>query len=404
MTDFRTAKPSALGFSGKRLERIGDWMRRYVDDGKLPFVETLIARRGEIVFHETVGHRDVENGLKAEPNGIHRIYSMTKPIVSTAIMQLLEDGKLQLDDPLAWHIPELANLKVLEEDGESTHVAKTQPTLHHLLTHTSGLTYGIFDPGPVGKALRKAKIDFSEKHGRLDETVAKLADIPLVFEPGTRWNYGVSTDVLGRVVETASGMSLPEFLHDRIFEPLGMEDTFFAVPSDKLDRFSACYAKTEDNGIRRIDEIEDSRYANSVTMFSGGGGLCSTAKDYMRFMEMIRTHGGKGNDPVLGRKSVELMLMNHLPGDMASMGQSVFSEMPMNGIGFGLGGSVVLNPAKAQVLGTAGEWAWGGVASTGFWIDPAEELSVVHMTQLMPSSSYPLRRELRTLVYQAMTN
>lgn len=404
MSDFRTADPSALGFSNRRLERINDWMKRYVDAGKLPFAETLIARRGEIVFHQTIGHRDVENGLKAEPNGIHRIYSMTKPIVSTAIMQLLEDGRLQLDDPVAWHIPELSNLKVFEEDGVSTKVAKKQPTLHHLLTHTSGLTYGIFDPGPVGKAMRKAKIDFSEKHTRLDETVAKLAAIPLVFEPGTGWNYGVSTDVLGRVVEVASGMSLPEFLHDRLFEPLGMEDTFFAVPSDKLNRFSACYAKTEPHGIRRIDEIENSRYAHSVTMFSGGGGLCSTTQDYLRFMEMIRTHGGAGSDPVLGRKSVELMLMNHLPGDMASIGQPVFSEMPMKGIGFGLGGSVVLNPAENQLLGTRGEWAWGGVASTGFWIDPTEELSVVYMTQLMPSSSYPLRRELRTLVYQAMTN
>ncbi|WP_420405213.1 serine hydrolase domain-containing protein [Nisaea sp.] len=402
MTDFKTAKPAKHGFSAARLSRISDWMAHYVDGGKLPFAETLIARRGEIVFHEVTGDRDVENGLKAEPSGIHRIYSMTKPIVSAAIMQLLEAGKLQLDDPVAKHIPELANLKVLGEDGESTSVARTQPTLHHLLTHTSGLTYGIFDPGPVGKALRKAKIDFSEKHGRLDETVAKLAEIPLVFEPGTRWNYGVSTDVLGRVVETASGMSLAEYLHDHIFGPLGMEDTFFAVPADKLDRFSACYAKTEDEGIRRVDEIEDSRYANSVTMFSGGGGLCSTTFDYLRFMEMIRTHGGGGEDPVLGRKSVEMMLMNHLPGDMASMGQSVFSEMPMKGIGFGLGGSVVLNPAEAQVLGSAGEWAWGGVASTGFWIDPQEEISVVHMTQLMPSSSYPLRRELRTLVYQAL--
>jgi len=400
-------KPEKVGFSAGRLARLGPWLRAYVDDGKLPFGAVTVMRKGMVAYSDLYGDRDVETGSPAISDGLYRIYSMTKPITTVAAMSLYEEGRFMLDDPIGVYLPELACQKVYAsgpfEDMELTD-PETPVTPRNLLNHTAGFTYGIFDPSPVGRAMRRAKADFSNRDESVAEVVARLAKVPLCFQPGTRWNYGVSTDVLGRLVEVVAGKPLEDVFRERIFEPLGMSDTFFGVPDDKLERFCQLYTRTDENSLKLLDASDNSRFRAPTDMHSGGGGLVSSMADYLRFVEMLRQGGSLGRARVLGRKTVELMMLNHLPGDMASMGQATFSEMPMTGIGFGLGGAILLDPAKAQILGSTGEFTWGGMASTAFWIDRTEEISVVFMTQLIPSSSYPIRRELRVLVYQALAD
>lgn len=401
-----SVKPEDVGFASDRLARLGPWLRGYVDSGKLPFAGVTVLRKGRIAYSDLYGLRDIEAGQQAIDDGLYRIYSMTKLITTVAAMNLFEEGRLMLDAPIKEFLPELADQKVyVSGPFEDMELAEPDSpvTVRQLMNHTSGFTYGLFDPGPVGRAMRRNKADFGSDEA-LADVVKRLADVPLCFQPGTRWNYGVSTDVLGRVVEVVAGKSLEAVMRERIFEPLGMADTFFGVPEDKRDLFCALYTKTEDNPLKLVETAADSRFNAPVAMNSGGGGLVSTTADYVRFVEMVRRGGTYGDARVLGRKTVELMGLNHLPGDMASMGQATFSEMPMTGIGFGLGGAVLLDPAKAQILGSPGEFTWGGMASTAFWIDRAEEISVVFMTQLVPSSSYPIRRELRVLVYQALVD
>lgn len=286
---------------------------------------------------------------------------------------------------------------------------KTRPaegpiTIRQLMTHTAGLTYGFFDPGPIGEVYRAENVNFFPGPDALEAVVKRAAAVPLCFEPGTRWTYSIATDILGRLIEVLAGQSLSDVLRERILEPLGMADTAFGVSDAKVGRFAACYEKTADGGMARTDDRASSKFLGAPAMQSGGGGLVSTLPDYLRFTEALRRGGVLGKTRILGRKTVELMTMNHLPGDLASMGQASFSEMPMVGIGFGLGGSVLIDPARAQILGSAGEFAWGGVASTGFWIDRKEELSVIFLTQLTPSSAWPIRRELRVLTYQALVD
>jgi CubicO group peptidase (beta-lactamase class C family) len=401
------ARPADVGFCPDRLARLTPWLRGYVDGGKLPFVSLVVMRKGEVAFADHYGLRDIEAGTPVIADGLYRIYSMSKLITTVAAMSLYEEGRFMLDTPIGAFLPELADQKVyVAGPFEDMELVKpdTPVTVRQLMNHTSGFTYGLFDPGPVGRAMRRAKADFSGPGETLAEVVRRLGDVPLCFQPGTRWNYGVSTDVLGRLVEVIAGKPFEDVLRERIFEPLGMNDTFFGVPDDKLDRFCALYTKTDENPLKLIETAGDSRFRAPATMMSGGGGLVSSMADYLRFVEMVRRGGTLGGARVLGRKTVELMMLNHLPGDMASMGQATFSEMPMHGIGFGLGGAVLLDPTKAQILGSPGEFNWGGMASTAFWIDRAEEISVVLMTQLIPSSSYPIRLELRVLVYQALVD
>lgn len=401
------AKPAKVGFCPDRLARLGPWLRRYVDDGKLPFASLAVMRKGEIAFSDHYGLRDIEAGSPVISDGLYRIYSMSKLITTVAAMSLYEEGRFMLDDPIGAFLPELADQKVyISGPFEDMKLAtpESPATVRQLMNHTAGFTYGLFDPSPVGRAMRRAKADFSTAGETLADVVKRLGDVPLCFHPGTRWNYGVSTDVLGRFVEVVAGKPFEDVLAERIFEPLGMSDTFFGVPDDKLDRFCALYTKTDENPLKLIESAADSRFRAPSTMNSGGGGLVSSMADYLRFIEMVRRGGALGDVRVLGRKTVELMMLNHLPGDMASMGQATFSEMPMTGIGFGLGGAVMLDPTRAQILGSPGEFTWGGMASTAFWIDRAEEISVTFMTQLIPSSSYPIRRELRVLVYQALVD
>lgn len=404
----RTADPAALGFAPDRLARIATWMRRYVDDGKVPYLTALVARYGEIAYLDACGSGDPDNGAPTPAvDHIARYYSMTKPITTVAAMMLLERALIQLDDPVAKYIPEFADTPVYVSGPYGDMVTEKQNspvTVRQLMTHTSGLTYGRFDSGPIGEAYRKAGVDFGRSRDNLADMARKAASVPLCFQPGTKWTYSVATDVLGRVVEVAAGKPLAEVFQDWILGPLGMVDTAFGIPQDKAARATACYEKTEAGGMKRISDAADARFFDMPVMHSGGGGLVSTIPDYLRFLEMLRRGGEFDGARLLGRKTVDLMMMNHLPGDIASMGAATFSEMPMVGIGFGLGGSILLDPARAQVLGSVGEFAWGGVASTGFWIDRTEEISVVMVTQLVPSSSWPMRRELRNLVYQALVD
>ena len=407
MSELKVDLPESAGICPNRLARVSNWLQRWVDSGRLPCLVVAIARRDRLVYLEMGGHRDVEAKTRVERDTLFRIYSMTKPITTCAAMMLYEEGAFQLDDPIAEYIPAFACTEVYaggDRDNLRTEPLQRPITVHDLMTHTSGMTYAFQRETPVDAYYRRHKVEFNANLAPLDVLCERTAAAPLLFQPGARWNYGVSTDVLGRLVEIWSGLSLREFFLRRIFQPLGMADTAFEVPQDKLQRLAACYEPAEGGGLARTDGVADSRFAEPAVTLSGGGGLVSTVDDYMRFTHALLRGGRFQGERILGRMSVELMMRNHLPGDLADMGQPRFSEMPFHGIGFGLGGSVLLNPAKARILGSEGEFAWGGMASTAFWVDPAEDLTVVLLTQLIPSSTYPIRRQLRTLVYQALVD
>ena len=400
------ARPEDVGLSTPHLDRITRWMRHWVDSGRLPGLLVAVVRDDRLAWFETHGYRDVENGRAVEPDTIYRIYSMTKPITTVAALMLYEEGRFQLDDPVADFIPAFADTRVFASgDAETfTTVPLERPiTVHDLMIHTSGLTYGFQHEHAVDALYRKRRIEFNANVGPLADLVEAAAAQPLVFQPGTQWNYSVSTDVLGRLVEIWSGVPLDTFFAERIFGPLGMHDTGFRAPEGQGHRLASNYVRrTDGGGLALAEPGGGSRFLEPAVTLSGGGGLVSTAADYLRFMRMLRGRGVLEGTRVLGRKSVELMTMNHLPGDLVDMGRPRFAEMPFAGVGFGLGVSVLLDPAKARILGSPGEYAWGGMASTTFWIDPAEDLMVLLLTQLMPSSAYPIRRELRVLTYQAL--
>ena len=391
------------GFVANRLPRIARHLERYVDDGRLPGVLCLVSRGGEEAFFHAYGRRDVEREQPMRRDTVVRFYSMTKPIASVALMMLYEEGRFQLDDAVAEHIPAWRDLAVFDRgDAERYSVKPPEAplTIKHLLTHTSGLSYGFINQHPVEAMYRAENIT----DGALGHMVAKLAMLPLKFSPGTRWNYGVSTDVCGYLVEKLSGQALDEFVRERITAPLGMADSGFHVAEEAQERFAACYQHVLADGFRLQDDPARSRYLRRPAFLSGGGGMVGTIDDYHRFARMLLGKGELDGLRLLGRKTVEYMTANHLPGncDLAAMGQPVFTETSYEGIGFGLGFSVVVDPAAANVLDSPGEFAWGGAASTYFWVDPVEEVIAVFLTQLLPSSTYPLRRELKTLVYQAL--
>ena len=391
------------GFLPDRLGRLAGHIERYVDDGKLPGVLCLVSRGGEEAFFHAYGRRDVERDRPMRRDTVVRFYSMTKPIASVALMMLYEEGRFQLDDPVAKTLPDWQGLTVFDRGDAERYVTKPPDaplTIKHLLTHTAGLTYGFMNQHPVDALYRAANVT----GGTLEEMAQKLATIPLKFSPGTRWNYGVSTDVCGHLVERFSAQALDAFVAERITVPLGMSDAGFQVRDDAADRFAACYQHQPGGGYRLQDDPARSRYRQRPAFLSGGGGMVGTIDDYHRFTLMLLRNGELDGARLLGRKTVAYMASNHLPGncDLAAMGQPVFSETSYEGIGFGLGFSVVHDPATANVLDSPGAFAWGGAASTYFWIDPAEEVIVVFLTQLLPSSTYPIRRELKTLVYQAL--
>ncbi|HEY6909315.1 MAG TPA: serine hydrolase domain-containing protein [Myxococcales bacterium] len=405
MTD---ANPAAAGFSAARLDLLDAFVKsRYVDAGRIPGALMLLYRRGRIAHLRALGLADVERGTPVREDTIFRIYSMTKPLTSVAFMMLVEQGLVALDTPVHALIPEWKDLGVYQGGYLGTFRTRRpdRPMLVvDLLRHTSGLTYGFQQMTNVDAAYRKLDIGEGDKQGTLDDMIEKLATVPLEFSPGSAWNYSVSTDVLGYLVGKLSGVAFPEFLRSRVLGPLGMNDTGFHVKAGSEQRLAACYVATAGGKMKLQDDPARSPYLRPPTMFSGGGGLVSTAADYLRFCRMLLGGGALDGVRLLSRKTLELMTMNHLPEgkDLPALSRSLFSEATYNGVGFGLGFSVTLDPARTLIPGSAGEFAWGGMASTAFWVDPAEDLIAIFMTQLMPSSTYPIRRELRTLVYSAL--
>ena len=402
-------RPESVGLSSERLARIEEHLeRRYLAPRKIAGALTLVARRGRIAHLKAVGSADLERGVPLRDDTIFRIYSMTKPITSVALMTLYERGAFQLEDPVHRFIPEWRELRVY--DGGNHPLFATRPceramTVRDLFTHSSGLTYGFMERTNVDRAYRRLGI--GERDKPLAEMIATLAKLPLEFSPGTRWNYSVATDVLGHLIEVISGKRLDAFLRDELFAPLGMVDTAFHVPADKLDRFSSNYERGPGKQLRLIDDRAKSAYAEPPVFLSGGGGLVSTARDYARFCQMLLNGGTLGGARILGRKTIELMTLNHLPGgqDVSQLnigGQ--FSQVAYEGVGFGLGFSVTLDLARAQTVGSVGEYAWGGAASTAFWIDPKEELTVIFMTQFMPSGTFNFRGQLKSIVYPALVD
>ncbi len=404
---------STDGMDQTRLERIRPWMQSWIDDGRLAGLSVLVHHRGRTVLEASAG--DADTGQPWASDTVVRLYSMTKPLASAALMTLYEEGRFQLDDPIARVLPAFADMRVWDgsEDPWSTTPADRPITYRQLLTHTSGLTYGFMQATPVDALYRDRGLDPQLAPGTLEQLVDGLAAMPLLAQPGTRWNYSVATDVVGRLVEIHAGQPFDAFLHDRILAPLGMTDTGFAVRPDQRPRWAANHVRGRDGQAKRLPpELADDMFT-TPRLPSGGGGLVGTAPDYLRFCRMILGAGeGQGGTldgtRILGRKTVQLMTANHLhappDNDMAALGTARFSESTYEGIGFGLGFSVMLNPARAQILGTPGEVAWGGAASTAFWIDPAEDLIVILLTQLTPSSTYPLRRQLRVLTYGALAD
>lgn len=398
-----------MGFCAERLARLDRFLQsRYIDTGKLPGAQTLIYRRGEVVHRNCLGLADVEQGKPLADDTLFRIYSMTKPITSVAFMMLVEEGLVALDDPVHRFIPEWEGLGVYEGGvpGDFHTRAPDRPMqMIDLLRHTSGLTYGFQQRTPVDAAYREMRVGDIALNSSLEEMIATLSGLPLEFSPGAAWNYSVSTDVLGYLVGKIAGRPLAEVIEGRILAPLGMKDTGFSVRADQADRLAACYQTTPEGGFSLYDAPATSPYLKPPVMVSGGGGLVSTADDYLRFCRMLLRGGELDGARLLAPKTIELMTANHLPGgqDMSSLSRSMFSESAYAGVGFGLGFAVTMDPARTLLAGNRGDVFWGGMASTYFWIDPREDMAVIFMTQLIPSSAYPIRRELRTLVYAALT-
>jgi CubicO group peptidase (beta-lactamase class C family) len=402
-------KAESAGMSGERLKRIDSFIAaKYIDSGKLPCAQTLVWRRGELVHSSTLGKADVERGTPLREDAIFRIYSMTKPVTSVAFMMLVEEGLVALDDPVHRYIPEWRGMGVYEAGIDGAYqTAKTAQPIRciDLLRHTAGLTYGFQNRTNVDAAYRKLKIGNFDTEGGLEAMMGQLAKLPLEFSPGEAWNYSVATDVVGYLVEKISGVPFERFLEERIFGPLKMKDTGFFVPEDKRDRFTSCYALTPSGRVVLQDDRESSIYLKEQPLKSGGGGLVGTAADYLRFSRMLLNGGELDGARIISPKTLQLMTMNHLPGgkELVEVSRSLFSEAVFEGLGFGLGFAMTVNQARTKTPGSLGEYFWGGMASTAFWVDPVEDLTCVFMTQLMPSNSYPIRRELRTLVYSAVT-
>jgi CubicO group peptidase (beta-lactamase class C family) len=400
------ASPEEVGMSSAGLRHVTRLVQDYVDAQKIPGALSLVARHDRVVHFETYGQMDVERARPMRPDTIFRFYSMTKPIASIGLMMLYEEGRFQLDDPASKFIPQLKNLPVFVSgtaDAFETRPAAREMSVRDLLMHTSGLV-ARDTQSPIGQLYRRAGFRGGDTVGTLSDMIEKLREIPLACDPGTRWIYGISTDLVGYLCEILSGQPLDEFLRARIFEPLGMVDTGFTVPAGSVDRFAALYAPQE--GLPRyrlVDEPASSSYVTGRSYLSGAGGLVSTAADYLQFCRMLAHGGSLDGQRIIGPRTLALMTLNHLPGgaDLATMAQNG-AETQREGQGFGLGFAVLLDQAVAQIIGTPGEFYWGGAASTAFFVNPREDLIMLFLTQLRPSSTYPIRRELRATIYSAI--
>jgi CubicO group peptidase (beta-lactamase class C family) len=391
------------GFSEDRLARIPRLLETHIEDGSLPGALTLIWRHGELAYKNRLGSIDLARGTPMREDAIFRLYSMTKPITAVALLMLMEEGRIALDDPVARFIPDFANLKLAAGRAPARVM-----TVLDLLRHTAGFTYGFHNRTAIDAAYRAQKIAEMDTEGGLPAMIAQLAKLPLEYSPGDHWIYSVATDVVGYLVELVSGQSYAGFVRERILKPLGMADTGFWVPETRRDRFAACYM-FKDGRLELFDDSQKSNYFAAPRLQSGGGGLAGTASDYLRFCRMLLARGALDGVRLLSPKTVALMTANHLPGgkEIADLSPAAdaFNETGYRGIGFGLGVAVTLDPVRAGIPGTAGEFTWGGMASTTFFIDPAEDMIFLFMTQVITDTArrVRLRRTLRTLVYGAMT-
>ncbi len=397
--------PAALGFDMARLARLKPWMQRYTDSGRWPGGAVLIARHGELAYFDCAGLADVDAGRPWSRDLIARIWSMAKPVTAVALLMLYEEARVHLDDPVEVYLPEFKDMQLLLPGATSldqTVSVKTKMTIHHLLTHTAGLS--LFTGSRLlGETYAREALGLAKDYGGLDKMVRRIAELPLEWEPGSRWQYSVGSDVIGRVVEVVSGMPLDKYFAKRIFEPLGMTDTGFAVPDTGLDRLPPMYEVTA-SGMALNEAPHASAWRQGkVDTFCGGGGLVGTIDDYWRFAEMLRGGGALDGERILSPRTLQLAACNHLPGDLAAMTTEDWAETQFDGVGFGLLGSVVLDPAKAQISAQVGDYGWGGAAGTFFWVSPVDDMVVILFTQLLPSSAIPVRKELRALVYAALT-
>ena len=404
-----TATVGNTGISVDSLARLDQHLlSRYVQPEKIAGCLTLVSRHGEIAHLSAMGSMDRERNKPMSTDTIFRFYSMTKPITSVALMQLHERGAFQLTDPVSRFIPQWRDLQVMcggEWPNFETRPAERPMSMRDVLSHQSGLTYGFME-GSLETAYNKADVyQAGTMKGRdLQSMIDRLAEMPLKFSPGDNWNYGVSTDVCGYLVQVLSGQPFDEYLQEHIFDPLGMEDTGFDVPPEKIDRFAANYERGPDKQLRLLDDPATSNYAEPQTFFSGGGGLVSTAHDYHRFCQMMLNEGELDGVRLLGPKTIELMTMNHLPGgqDLSERALGSFSETANDGVGFGLGFAMIVDLPRTQNVGSIGEYYWGGAASTIFWIDPAEDMIVIFLTQFMPSGTFNFRGQIKQILYPGL--
>ena len=404
----RMVSPESVGLSTDRLRRVDQHlMSRYVEPGKIAGAITLVARRGEVAWLSPLGQMDRERGKPMRADTLFRIYSMTKPITSVALMMLYERGVFSLSDPVHRYIPAWDGLRVYRYGRYPNFV--TEPaarpmTIRDLLTHTSGLSYHIAERSPVDEAYRQVGVGAPGRS--LREMVETLAKLPLEFSPGTRWGYSIATDVIGHLVEVLSGQRFDDYLRAQVFEPLGMADTTFTVPANKVGRLAANYTRAPGTSETTLmDDPADSPFARPQALLSGGGGLVSTAADYFRFTEMLRRGGELDGKRLLGPRTVAYMTTNHLANgsDLAGLATAgSFSETRYDGVGFGLGFYVTIDPVRAQVPCRAGEYGWGGLASTAFWVVPAEDLVVIFLTQLVPSTTFDFRGQLKAIIHSAI--
>ena len=389
-----------LGFISDRLARIPAFIQaNYIDNGKLPFAALLIGRGDDIALQWNSGVAE---------DAIFRIASMTKPITSVAFMQLVEQGKVALTDPVAKYIPEFAQLGVFVAGGGNVPFVSRPPTtpmrVVDLLRHTAGFTYSFQERGNIDAAYRKTDVESWSK-STSQSFIDTLAQIPLEFDPGTQWNYSVATDIVGILIERISGQSLPDYFQTHIFAPLGMTDTFFTVPADKAPRIPEGFAFDPEKKMKLFDKAgAESAWTKGWSFNSGGGGLASSVSDYHRFCRMLLNGGALDGVQILSPKTIELMTANHIPGgqDLTQMSKSLFSEAEMAGIGFGLGFATTIDSAATLTPCSTGDFYWGGMYSTAFFVDPVEDIIMIFMTQLMPSSTYPVRREIKTMIYSAL--
>jgi CubicO group peptidase (beta-lactamase class C family) len=405
-----TTASAALGFDQDRLDRIEPFLRKaYLDTGRLPMMQLAVARNGQPVYRTQMGAMG-EGREAVREDALFRIASMTKPITSIAFMQLVEQCKVALEEPVTKVFPEFANLQIYAGGGGAIPFApgKSAGTMRFvdLMTHMSGLSYGLQNRTNVDAAYRDNNFDFARAHLDSDEYIAKLSKLPLEFSPGERWNYSVSTDVLGVAVERISGMRLGDYFEQNIFAPLGMTDTRFGVAEGQLDRLVDAYQYIPGHKPKMIDAGKTSNLGRAGKFDSGGGGLVGTLADYERFTAMLVNRGELDGARIVSPKTLDLMTANHLPGgqDLTQLSQSLFSESQNAGVGFGLGFACVIDPAKTLMPASKGEFYWGGAYSTAFFVDPVEGITMTFMTQVYPSSAYPIRRQLKTLIYSALTD